>query len=45
MDLRLFYFDVAETSISRKKEIQQSRTVRVTVRDPSRKINHLSKVI
>ena len=33
------------TSIIRKKEIQKSRAVRVTVRDLSRKINHLSKVI
>ena len=36
---------VAYASIRRKKLIQKSRTVRVTVRDPSRKVNHLSKVI
>ena len=35
----------ANTSIRRKKEIWKSRTVRVTVRDPSRKLNHLSKII
>ena len=28
-----------------KKENKKSRPVRVTVRDPSRKVNHLSKVI
>ena len=28
-----------------KKQIQKSRTVRITVGDPSRKVNHLSKVI
>ena len=33
------------TSIRRKKEIQKSRTVRITVRDLSRKVNHLSMVI
>ena len=33
------------TSIRRNKEIQKSSTVRITVRDPSRKGNHLSKVI
>ena len=33
------------TSIRRKKEIQKSRTMRITVWDPSRKVNHLSKVI
>ena len=33
------------TRIRRKKEIQKSRTVRVTVRDPSRKVNYLSKVV
>ena len=27
--------------VQRKKEIQKSRTVRVTVSDPSRKVNHL----
>ena len=32
------------TSVRRKKEIQKSRTVRVTVRDPSGKVNYLSKV-
>ena len=34
----------ANASVRRKKEIKKSRTVRVTVRDPSRKVNHLSKV-
>ena len=33
------------TSFRRKKEIQKSRTVRVTVRDPRRKVNHLSNVV
>ena len=33
------------TSVRRKKEIQKSRTMRITVWDPSRKFNHLSKVI
>ena len=33
------------TSLRRKKEIQKSRTVRVTIWDLSRKVNHLSKVI
>ena len=33
------------TSVRRKKEIQKSRTVRITVRDASRKVSHLSKVI
>ena len=33
------------TSIRRKKEIRNSRTVRVSVRDSSRKIHHLDKVI
>ena len=37
------------TSVKRKKEIQQTRTMRVTVRDHSyslsRKVNHLSNVI
>ena len=33
------------TSIRRKKQIQNNRTVTVTVRYPSRKVNHLSKVI
>ena len=33
------------TSIRRKKEIQKSRTVRITVWDLSRKVNHLSKVV
>ena len=33
------------TSVRRKKEIQKRRTVRITVWDPSRKVNHLSKVI
>ena len=35
----------ANTSVRRKKEIQKSRTMRITVWDPSRKVNHLSKVI
>ena len=30
---------------TRKKEIQKSRTTRITVWDPNRKLNHLSKVI
>ena len=37
------------TSVRRKREIQQARTMRVTVRDQShslsRKVNHLSNVI
>ena len=33
------------TSIRRKKEIKKSRTMRITVWGPSRKVNHLSKVI
>ena len=33
------------TSIRRKKETQKSRAVRVTVRNPSRKVKHLDKVI
>ena len=33
------------TSVRRKKEIQKSRTVRIIVWDPSRKVNHLSKVV
>ena len=33
------------TSIRRKKEIQKSRTMRITVWDLSRKVNHLTKVI
>ena len=33
------------TSARRKKEIQKSRTVRITVWDPSGKVNYLSKVI
>ena len=32
-------------SIRRKKEIQKGWIVRVTVRDPSRKVNYLSKVV
>ena len=36
---------VGHTSTRRKKYIQKSRTVRITVWDPSRKVNHLSKVI
>ena len=35
----------ANTSVRRKKEIQKSRTLRAAVRDPSRKVNLLSKVI
>ena len=34
-----------DTSVRKKKEIQKSRTLRVTVRDPSRKVNYLSKVV
>ena len=33
------------TSVRRNKDIQKSRTVRVTVRDPSRKVKYLSKVV
>ena len=33
------------TSVRRKKEILKSRTVRITVWDPCRKANHLSKVV
>ena len=33
------------TSIRRKKQIQKSRTMRIAAWDPSRKFNHLSKVI
>ena len=33
------------TSVRRNKQIQKSRTVTVTVWDPIRKVNHLSKVI
>ena len=33
------------TSLRRMKEIQKSRSVRVTVMDPSRKVNHLRRVI
>ena len=33
------------TIVRRKKEIQKSMIVMVTVRDPIRKVNHLSKVI
>ena len=33
------------TSVRRKKDIQKSKTVRATVIDPSRKVNHLSKVV
>ena len=33
------------TSIRRMKEIQKSRTMRIRVWDPSRKVNYLSKVI
>ena len=32
------------TSVRRKKEIQKSRTVRVTVRDVRRKVNHMTKI-
>ena len=34
-----------DTSVRKKKEIQKSRTLRVTVRDSSRKVNYLSKVV
>ena len=33
------------TNVRRKKEIRQRKTVRITVWDLSRKVNHLSKVI
>ena len=33
------------TRVTRKKEIQKSRTMRITVSDPTRAVNHLSKVI
>ena len=33
------------TSAKRKKKIKKSKTSRVTVRDASKKVNHLSKVI
>ena len=33
------------SSVRRKKEIQKSRTMRIAVWYPSRKVNHLSKVI
>ena len=33
------------TSVRRKKQIQKSRTARTKVRDASRKVNHLSKVV
>ena len=33
------------TSVRRKKEIHKCRTVRVTGRDPIRKVNYLSKVV
>ena len=33
------------TNVSRKKEIRKRKTVRITVWDLSRKVNHLSKVI
>ena len=36
---------VEQISVRRKKEIQKSMTVRVIVRDPSTKANHLSEVI
>ena len=35
----------SNTSIRRKKEIQKYRTVRITAWDPSRKVNHLIKVV
>ena len=35
----------ANSNVSRKKWILKSRTVRVTVRDLTRKVNYLSKVI
>ena len=34
-----------KNKVRKRKEIQKSRTLRVTVREPSRKANHLSKVI
>ena len=33
------------TSLRRNKYIQKSRTVRITIWDVSRKVNHLSKVV
>ena len=33
------------TSVSRNEYIQKRRTVRVTIRDPSRKIDHVNKII
>ena len=33
------------TSVRRNKQIQKSSTIRITVWDPSRKVNHLSKII
>ena len=33
------------TSVRRNKSIQNGKTVRVTARDPLRKVNHLSKII
>ena len=33
------------TSVRRNKKIPKSRAVRITIRDPSKKVNHLSKVI
>ena len=33
------------TKVRRNKQIQKNRTVRVTGRDPSRKVKRLSKVI
>ena len=36
---------IEQTLVSRKKEIQKSRAVKITVWDESRKLNHLSKVI
>ena len=35
----------ANASIRRKKEIQKSRILRVTIRDPSRKVNHPINII
>ena len=36
---------VEQMLVRRKKEIEESRTARLTVKDPSRKVNHLSNVI
>ena len=35
----------ANTRVRRKKKSKRARLSRVTVQDPSRKVNHLSKVV